>query len=300
MSHLTTPDITILISVPSTTSASQPSLAAERRISPSWPITILKAKLETVTGIPPSAQLLRLLTNDGWLVLSDGSVSDYPLRNGSELEIGDSRPVGMRGDFTDVNKVEKFELPMQDYERLDDSVLAWKRRRGLGRFDPNAKSREEVERERRSRDETEVASRGIRVGGRCRVAGDDGRRGVVRFVGGIDGLGGEREAGCQWVGVELDEPVGRNDGSVLVKVVNPGEGQGEGDDDGEIETEDGKQDGKEDESGTGKKEGKEKEVIKRLFQCKPKFGVFARPEKVEMGEWPVLDDLEEDEDMEEI
>jgi hypothetical protein len=94
--------------------------------------------------------------------------------------------------------------------------------------------------------------------------------------------------------------VGRNDGSVLVKVVNPGEGQGEGDDDGEIETEDGKQDGKEDESGTGKKEGKEKEVIKRLFQCKPKFGVFARPEKVEMGEWPVLDDLEEDEDMEEI
>lgn len=119
--------------------------------------------------------------------------------------------------------------------------------------------------------------------------------GVVRFVGGIDGLGGEREVGCQWVGVELDEPVGRNDGSVLVKVGMDNNDDGKGGDSG-----DGEQDGEEDENGNGKKEGKENEVIKRLFQCEPKFGVFARPEKIEMGEWPVLDDLEEDEDMEEI
>lgn len=34
--------------------------AAERRITPSWTIAILKAKLETVTGIPPSSQQLTL------------------------------------------------------------------------------------------------------------------------------------------------------------------------------------------------------------------------------------------------
>lgn len=36
--------------------------SAERRITPSWSISTLKAKLETVTGIPPSAQRILLKT----------------------------------------------------------------------------------------------------------------------------------------------------------------------------------------------------------------------------------------------
>lgn len=190
-------------------------------------------------------------------------VSSYALRNGSELEITDTRPPGLREDFSDVSKVEKFELPKEEYEKLDDSVLAWKKRQKLGRFDPAAKSLDELANERRLKDGSEVSKRGVKVGSRCRVGKDDGRRGVVRFVGEIEGLGGDREVGCTWVGVELDEPVGRNDGSVKIEV-----------------------------------EGKEE--IRRVFSCKDKFGVFARPEKVEMGEWPVMDDLEVDEDMEEI
>lgn len=34
--------------------------SSERRITPSWSISTLKAKLETVTGIPPSSQKLSL------------------------------------------------------------------------------------------------------------------------------------------------------------------------------------------------------------------------------------------------
>lgn len=34
--------------------------AAERRITPSWTITQLRAKLEPITGIPPSSQALSL------------------------------------------------------------------------------------------------------------------------------------------------------------------------------------------------------------------------------------------------
>ena len=109
-----------------------------------------------------------------------------------------------------------------------------------------------------------VEMKGIKEGMRCRVGQDDGRRGEVKFVGEIDGLGGEREAGCVWVGVELDEPVGRNDGSV------------------QVETEEGEK------------------TTRRLWEGKQKFGVFARPEKVEVGEqWTVIDDLM-DEDMEEV
>lgn len=39
--------------------------AVERRVTPSWTISQLKAKLETVTGIPPSSQKLSLQASVG-------------------------------------------------------------------------------------------------------------------------------------------------------------------------------------------------------------------------------------------
>jgi len=156
-------------------------------------------------------------------------------------------------------------MPESQYEQLSDSVLAWKKGQKLGRFDPNAKSAAELAKERKTKDESEIALREIEVGKRCRIGKEDGRRGIVRFVGEIAGLGGGKEAGCRWVGVELDEPVGRNDGSAKVEIAG----------------------------------GRTEE--KRIFECKEKFGVFARPEKVECGKQFVpLNDLEINEDMEEI
>jgi tubulin-specific chaperone B len=128
-------------------------------------------------------------------------------------------------------------------------VLAWKKAQKLGRFDPDAPSLEQA---KFLALQKEIQDKGIEVGKRCRVGGEDAKRGVVMYVGDVEEIPGGSGA---WVGVKLDEPVGRNDGSL----------------------------------GGERYWGKEGDTAK--------FGVFVRPERVEIGEWPVLDDLE---DMEEI
>lgn len=271
MSSLTPGDIAVQIIVPNDANpGAVPLLSAERRVTPSWSVGQLKTKLEPVTGIPASAQALRTRSLDGtWIPLADeeslASDPRYSLHRGSEIEVLDSRPAHARQtfNFADLSQVEKYQMPEAQYEKLEDSVLAWKRRQQLGRFDPHAKSAGELAEERRRKDLSEIETKAIKIGSRCRVGSDDGRRGVVRSTGEIPGLGGEREAGCVWVGVELDEPVGRNDGSVSV------------------DTEEGTQ------------------RLVKVFECREKHGVFARPEKIQVGDFPPLDDLF-DEDMEEI
>ena len=91
------------------------------------------------------------------------------------------------------------------------------------------------------------------------------RRGTIQFVGPVSTIpfpGVEADAQVQssarpiWVGIELDEPTGKNDGSV----------------------------------------GGE-----RYFTCPPKTGVFVKPEKVQVGDFPPLSlDDELDDELEEI
>jgi hypothetical protein len=94
MSLQTVLDIPLTISVPGLTPSSPPLLSAERRISPSWTIGQLKAKLEPVTGIPPSAQRLRTRGFDGnWVELESDErlVADREwgagIRRGGEIEV---------------------------------------------------------------------------------------------------------------------------------------------------------------------------------------------------------------------
>ncbi len=154
----------------------------------------------------------------------------------------------MRVNFNDTSGVERYVMPEAEYSKKTDSVLAWKKAQKLGRFDPSAPDQEQA---RVAALEQEIAQRGIAVGRRCRVGGDDTRRGVVRHVGEV----GEIPNGAgPWVGVHLDEPVGKNDGSIA-----------------------------------GRRYWGEASEMKH--------GVFVRPERVEVGDFPAMDDLE---DMEEI
>ena len=68
---------------------------------------------------------------------------------------------------------------------------------------------------------------------------------MVAFVGPVPQIPGIGP----WVGIALDEPTGKNDGTV----------NGE-----------------------------------KYFECKPQCGVFVRSERVEVGDFPVLDELGEE------
>ena len=76
--------------------SSDNSLAPERRISPSWSISTLKAKLELVTGVPPSFQRLTLrLPHDATPIPIESSDEDstqlasFPLQQYAELHVCD-------------------------------------------------------------------------------------------------------------------------------------------------------------------------------------------------------------------
>ncbi|KAI9815729.1 MAG: hypothetical protein M1827_002125 [Pycnora praestabilis] len=227
---------------------------SERRITPAWSISQLKTKLESVTGIPPSSQRLTLrLPNQQGIIIEapdeEGvQLARYPLQPYAEINVTDTRPPSARPHLPSASSVPKYEMPSSEYEQRSDSVLAYKKANKLGRFDPNAP---EIEKARLERLEEEVEERGIQLGLRCRVDTSDVRRGTIKHVGPIPEIPSHNPKSV-WIGVEFDEPVGKNDGSI-----------------------------------GGKK----------YFDCREKNGVFVRPDRVEVGDWPILNDLEE---MEEI
>lgn len=72
---------------------------SERRITPSWSISHLKSKLESVTGIPPSAQKLTLkVPGQGPVSIEAHDEDSTPLSNWNlipyaELHVSQPQPV---------------------------------------------------------------------------------------------------------------------------------------------------------------------------------------------------------------
>ncbi|KAK2467338.1 hypothetical protein APHAL10511_000573 [Amanita phalloides] len=222
-----------------------PDTRSERRLDLNLSVEQLKNKLEPITGIPAGNQIITLFDSESSLkatsILNDDTkqLGFYGLRDWQVLEIADSNPsVSLTGQLNDVSQVEKFELSAAEYEKRADSVLAYKRVHRVGRFAPQDEEKQT---------EPKLPTK-ITVGARCEVeSSEEGlhKRGTIRYVGETKFSKG------MWIGVEYDEPMGKNDGSV----------QGE-----------------------------------QYFTCNPNYGVFVRPDKVKIGEYPVLElDLEDEE-----
>jgi tubulin-folding cofactor B len=128
-----------------------------------------------------------------------------------------------------------FYSRFQFTDAVTDSVLAYKKRNKVGRFG-----------ETNEPEDTPQQAIDMEVGARCEVESTEpglSKRGTVRY------LGQTKFSKGVWVGIEYDEPFGKNDGSV----------QGE-----------------------------------RYFTCRPNYGVFVRPDKVKVGDYPE-EDLEAEE-----
>jgi tubulin-folding cofactor B len=109
----------------------------------------------------------------------------------------------------------------------------------------------------------------IPIGARCEVESTEpglSKRGTVRFEGETKFSKGI------WVGVEYDEPFGKNDGSCVLESISrlfrcP-------------------------DLWTNSIQGE------RYFECRQNYGAFVRPDKVRVGDFPVEElSLEEDEEM---
>ncbi|KAH0536785.1 hypothetical protein GP486_008858 [Trichoglossum hirsutum] len=175
-------------------------------------------------------------------------------------------------------------MPSEVYASRSDSVLAWKRRNQLGRFDPSSQQQQQQQpppplpssssSSSSSATPAAAAAAGITLGARCRIIGDTDdnnnhqhqRRGTIAYIGPVDEIPSSASSSATWVGIRLDEPLGKNDGSLSA-------------------------------AGGGR----------RYFDAGGRNrGVFVRPDRVEVGEFPVIEDYllgEQDDDegaMEEI
>lgn len=190
--------------------------SSEKRFPKGVQMGELKGRLELVTGIAPSAMQLELYDKTNVLVArfndDNAILGSYPVDDGMRLHVIGK---GVTTDeFGDLSKVEKATLSEEEYSKRNDTVRAYLMRNKLGKYSDLAEAETQKRIEEMEQEKEAALAKAITVGNRCEVClpGLPAKRGLVQFVGQThfkDGV---------WVGVQYDEPLGKNDGSVDGKV----------------------------------------------------------------------------------
>ncbi|XP_070761838.1 tubulin-folding cofactor B [Enoplosus armatus] len=188
------------------------SFEVQRRFNRGISIAELKGKLEMVVGATASCMDLELFTvSDKFLQKMDDNealLGSYPVDDDCRIHVID-RSGGQMGEFTDVSKVEKFELSDDAYENRTDTARSFMKKHRVGHFNEEEMAKKKAELAARE-EEQKAAADAISVGSRCKVqvTGQPTKLGTVLYVGTTDFKPG------YWVGVKYDEPLGKHNGSV--------------------------------------------------------------------------------------
>jgi len=184
-------------------------------------ISEVKDKLRKHIGTPPEFQTL-VLKHNGHVLreLSENSrmLGFYSPESGMEVHIKDSDPYSLskNGGLTDVSLIEKFKISDEQYDKRKDTVRSWiKKKKAENPFFKPPKVGEAMGEQAAAASCTSSCDdcgaesvNGMTVGDRCEVQ-PGARRGTVKFVGEVEQL----QPGY-WVGVQLDEPLGKNNGTI--------------------------------------------------------------------------------------
>jgi len=177
----------------------------------------VKERFRTHIGTPIDHQNL-VLRRDGRDIcpMNDNNkmLGFYSVESGMEIHIIDTDPFSLSrgGGLTDTSLVQKYRMDEEAYDKRKGTIRDYiKEQRKL---DPNYKLRPKnapapAAPEEKGPPPGPESVEGISLNDRCEVK-PGARRGVVRFIGEIP----EIKAGGHWVGVQFDEPMGHNDGTV--------------------------------------------------------------------------------------
>lgn len=185
----------------------------------------VKERFKLHIGTPVDHQRL-ILKDNGRVIgeLTDNSkmLGFYSVVSGNELHVIDTDPYSLSrgGGLTDVSLVEKYRMDDETYNKRSGTMREWIREKRAN--DPTYKLKPKgmstmgtapsgtgaSEKENEGPPPGIESVEGINVGDRCEVQ-PGARRGTVRWVGESEVL----KLGY-WVGVQLDEPLGMNNGTI--------------------------------------------------------------------------------------
>ncbi|XP_017865032.1 PREDICTED: tubulin-folding cofactor B [Drosophila arizonae] len=184
------------------------TVAFEIKFAKDLTISQLKSKLEILTGGNAGTMKVELYKGDNFVTTlsdNDAKLGFYINCDGMRLHVIDNF-----ANFTfDTETVEKFELSNDQYEQRSDSVRSFLKQNRLGKYNEEERQQMEIKRREQAAEIQRRADLCV-VGSRCQVSvsGNPTRRGTVMYNGQLEGKNGI------YIGVQYDEPLGKNNGSV--------------------------------------------------------------------------------------
>eukprot|EP01083_Nonionella_stella_P305908 1069031_1 len=161
------------------------NVQAQKRFCTDDSVESVKNSLQSIVGTPPDDMIVQLKDSNGKLIcsLTPNSVSlgFFPVANGLTLHVVDTNPSSDLAYLNDVSNVDKYVMPDEEYDKRRGTFREFKEKFLVKKKTPE----EEAEDQQRKTQQL--------------------KEGEVDFSDGI------------WVGVQFDEPYGKNNGSVKGK-----------------------------------------------------------------------------------